>query len=64
MDYFDYREMRALVLQSRLLSYRIDLEKTEAKPNLFRISQLKKLRSGALERLSRYANKHNQAGSP
>jgi len=61
MDYFDYREMRELVLQSRLLSYRINLERKETRPNLFRISQLKKLRSQALERISGYLKQHNPA---
>ncbi len=61
MDYFDYHEMRSLILQYRLLSYRINLERQETKPNLFRISQLKKLRATALERVSGYLKKHNPA---
>lgn len=60
MDYFDYREMRSLILRSRLLRYQIDLERKESKPNIARISKLKKLRFTTLERIAGYLKQHSQ----
>jgi hypothetical protein len=54
MNYFDYRELRTLILQSRLLNYRIEMERMEARPNRFRLSTLKKLRFSVMERIASF----------
>jgi hypothetical protein len=52
MDHFAYRELRTLTLQSRILRYRIDVERMQDKPNRFRLSTLEKLRTEVLNRIA------------
>jgi len=54
MDYYDYREFRSLVLQSRILGHRIEVERMEEKPNRFRLLNLEKIRSSVLDRIAGY----------
>jgi hypothetical protein len=54
MDYYGYRELRTLVLQSRILAHRIEVERLQEKPNRFRLLHLEKIRFSVLDRIAGY----------
>ncbi len=60
MDYYDYREFRTLVLQSRILGYRIEDERMQEKPNRFRLLNLEKIRFSVLDRIADYRRQQSQ----
>jgi len=60
MDYYDYREFSTLVLQSRILGYRIEDERMQEKPNRFRLLNLEKIRFSVLDRIAGYRRQQSQ----
>jgi len=60
MDYYDYREFRSLVLQSRILGHRIEVEQMQEKPNRFRLLNLEKIRFSVLDRIAGYLRQQAQ----
>lgn len=60
MDYYDYRDFRTLVLQSRILGHRIEVERMQEKPNRFRLLNLEKIRFSVLDRINGYVRQQSQ----
>lgn len=60
MDYYDYRDFRTLVLQSRILGHRIEVERMQEKPNRFRLLNLEKIRFSVLDRITGYVRQQSQ----
>jgi hypothetical protein len=60
MDYYDYRDFRTLVLQSRILAHRIEVERMQEKPNRFRLLNLEKIRFSILDRIAGHLRQRSQ----